>query len=430
MSKVHVLGGPFPSKLYQSNSNSKPIIVGSIGSLLAYHLQQEARRPVQLILRNARYARDLQANHARLTIKREGIRSSVQGLGVEWLAPLAQNSGARPQKQSRPLLPSSALTDPISTLVVATKSHNVVPALKMIKHRLNADTTIVLVQNGFGLLRDMSADLFTDPDRRPSFVSATTTHGAYRDRSNNSLGATWAAVGSLSFAALPSATARAALTPSNDPLNPHPLLDLSANTLPATHHLPPDTSLASTIQALLDCHSLKPIWLPYPQLRTRQLKKVVVNVCINSLGALLNVENGMLLNSEQYRRYIFQICKECEAVFKAQGDIPPDASPTHSLMARELFKMVVTVTAMTGENICSTLADLRGNAEATELDVMNGYFTRSGRALNVPTPTIDMLADLVQMRLDILNSQSKPKGRTGKTKGHARSSRRKASLLE
>lgn len=344
---------------------------------------------------------------------------------------MTDNWQAKPQPSARQLLASSALTSPIQSLVVATKSQHVVPALNMLKHRLNAHSTIVFVQNGFGLLDQVSQHVFADVNNRPTYISATTTHGLFRKQSNNSLSSVWSAVGELQFAVLPSKPCREAIAenalPPPSQLQNNPLIDLSDTTQPTLDHLPLHNpacaALRSTVQALLSCVSLHPSWLPYPVLRHKQLQKVVVNVCINSLTALLDVKNGKLLLSPQYRPLVAKVCQECEAIFRAQGLIPSGVLD-HPLAAQTLFEKVLAVTESTAANISSTLADLRGPAEETELSAMNGYFSTSGRSLGIATPTIDLLSQLVQLRLDLIhaNKASSSAKRKGKTHGHRRSS--------
>lgn len=460
MSTIHVLGGELAfSHTWACRAEAnRPIYspskatAGSLGTLLAYHLRTEAARPVQLILRHPRYARNVQSQGLRnnnnnyndtanggvtVSLERDGVEHKAPGCGLEWLAPLTDNWQAKPQPSARQLLASSALTAPIKSLLIATKAHHVVPALHMLKHRLNADSTLVFLQNGYGLLDQVNQHVFPNLQQRPSYLTATTTNGVFRKPSRKTVSAVWSAPGQLQFAALPSKACSAQLlshpasssssSSSDFSHQTNPLLDLNDATQPLLdQHLPshPSTdSLRSTIQALLACHSLQPSWLPFPLLRNKQLQKVVVNVCINTLSALLDVRNGQLLHSVEYRPLVARICQECEAVFRAQGLIQPGVLD-HALAATALFDRVIAVTESTADNISSTLADLRNASDQTELDAMCGYISASGRAKGVPTPSIDLLSRLVQMRLDLIHATTKaqaPRGR-GKRHGHRHSS--------
>lgn len=327
--------------------------------------------------------------------------------------------------------------------MVATKAQHAASALGMLRHRLSAESTVVFVQNGYGTVDHVNQYVFGDVSKRPSYVVATSTHGAFRRAKRHQAGAVWSAKGDLAFAVLPSQSCQSAIRQSeqqqqkqrgkqslDSALDSNPLLDLEATTQPSLAHIPmqhPATaSLRSTLQSLLVCEALQPAWLPFPALRTKQLQKVVINVCVNSLTALLDVKNGRLLSSKHYRSLVAKVCGECEDVFRAQNLIPAGVLD-HPLAAPSLYNRVIAVTESTAQNVSSTLADLRGLADGTEIDAMNGYFSDAGRALGVKTPNIDLLAQLVQMRLEMLHHHHQPAApsRRSATHGH-RNSRSKS----
>jgi len=114
--------------------------------------------------------------------------------------------------------------------------------------------------------------------------------------------------------------------------------------------------------------------------------KVLINVGINALTALLRVRNGSLLNYEGSRRVMAQAVKEAEAVVKAKGLqlIYPDA------LAR-----VEEVARKTGENISSMLQDVRAKRR-TEIDAINGAMVREAERLGLSAPVNQALTNLVK----------------------------------
>ncbi|GAB4440345.1 MAG: 2-dehydropantoate 2-reductase [Chloroflexi bacterium OHK40] len=113
--------------------------------------------------------------------------------------------------------------------------------------------------------------------------------------------------------------------------------------------------------------------------------KLVVNVGINALTALLRVPNGALLGAPAARSVLAGAVEEAAAVAAARGVRLPYADPVAH---------VEGVARATAANRSSTLQDvLRGGA--TEIATINGAVVREGARLGVPTPLNSALAALV-----------------------------------
>jgi 2-dehydropantoate 2-reductase len=114
--------------------------------------------------------------------------------------------------------------------------------------------------------------------------------------------------------------------------------------------------------------------------------KLVVNVGINALTALLRVPNGALVDVPEARALLEQAVAEAVAVARARGTRLPDPDPLAHVLA---------VARATGANRSSMLQDvLRGSP--TEIATINGAVVREGRRLGVPTPVNELLTALVQ----------------------------------
>ncbi len=114
--------------------------------------------------------------------------------------------------------------------------------------------------------------------------------------------------------------------------------------------------------------------------------KLVVNVGINALTALLRVHNGVLTTTPQARALVAQVVAEAVAVAAARGTPLPYADPLEHVLA---------VAAATSANRSSMLQDvLRGSP--TEIATINGAVVDEGRRLGVPTPANELLTALVQ----------------------------------
>ncbi|GAA5835140.1 hypothetical protein JCM5353_003567 [Sporobolomyces roseus] len=466
--------------------------VGSIGSLFATHLSSLDSAQVRLILRRKDLATQLlnpsssadssRHPHGTLKLERDGLVRRSSNLEMELTRNPAEASSSRstsPNRQTPKIDPSVWLrNDPIETLIVTTKAPQTLPALRHILPRLSSRSTIVLCQNGMGTLegllekywpedrsdeiereRETNGGGLGSEDRwrvgpgggRPSFICATTTHGAWRKGGGHFV---HAGMGDIKFGVLPNRAVLSTIsnypepswsTPSQNPLlNPLSTIDPTLEHLPLT---PVTENLHTTISTLLSCTELRPLWLPLPTLQIAQLQKLAVNASVNSLTALMGVNNGALIGSQKAKSLIETVSNECGAVFAAhiareegrwippaprldsssssfdsQSDeetpttdspsFPPPLPDHHPLSPQSLLAHTLSVLFKTSSNISSTLSDLLplhqnstftlDNAPSlpsrTEIDYINGYVTALGRRYGIETPVVKALGEMVLLK--------------------------------
>ena len=127
--------------------------------------------------------------------------------------------------------------------------------------------------------------------------------------------------------------------------------------------------------------------------------KLIINVGINALAAILRVPNGVLAEDEPARDILGAAVHEAVVVAKALGIALPYDNP---------FERVLHVCRLTGSNRASMLQDvLRG--QATEIDVINGAIVRIGEALGIPTPHNRLLTNLVKAFENTRHARIQPK---------------------
>jgi 2-dehydropantoate 2-reductase len=121
------------------------------------------------------------------------------------------------------------------------------------------------------------------------------------------------------------------------------------------------------------------------------IHKLVMNMGINSIATVLNFKNkGLSYNDNPAAmRLMKNVCDEAYAVLK--DDLPQDES------AEKFLGYVLQILSIAGENTCSTLQDLKAN-NLTEIDYLNGYVCKRGKALNIPTPVNQTLVDLIHAK--------------------------------
>ena len=114
-------------------------------------------------------------------------------------------------------------------------------------------------------------------------------------------------------------------------------------------------------------------------------EKLLVNVGLNPLTALLRVPNGALPEIKEAWTLAVAAAGEAQAVARAAGfnqDLDPEAR-------------LRQVCAATAANRSSMLQDVLAG-RATEIDALNGQVSARGAALGVPTPVNDLLTRLLR----------------------------------
>lgn len=113
--------------------------------------------------------------------------------------------------------------------------------------------------------------------------------------------------------------------------------------------------------------------------------KLVINVGINALTAILRVPNGFLADNPAASNLVASAVGEAVAVARAKNITLPYPDP---------LAQVLNVAKATRSNRSSMLQDVLRGAP-TEISVINGAIVREGAKLGVPTAVNQALVDLV-----------------------------------
>jgi 2-dehydropantoate 2-reductase len=114
--------------------------------------------------------------------------------------------------------------------------------------------------------------------------------------------------------------------------------------------------------------------------------KLIINVGINALTALLRVKNGELLRIDETKELMRMAVLEAVEVAYAAGV---------EFDAEEMVRKVMEIAYATGENSSSMLQDIL-NKRKTEIDTINGAIVEEGRKHSVGTPVNSVLTKLVR----------------------------------
>ncbi len=114
--------------------------------------------------------------------------------------------------------------------------------------------------------------------------------------------------------------------------------------------------------------------------------KLIVNVGINALTAVLKLKNGELLRQQETKDLMGMAIIEAVKVAEAAGI---------SFKQEDMVKKVMDIAFATGENKSSMLQDILNNRR-TEIDTINGAIVKEGKKYLVETPVNLVLTNLVK----------------------------------
>ena len=114
--------------------------------------------------------------------------------------------------------------------------------------------------------------------------------------------------------------------------------------------------------------------------------KLLINIGINALAALLRIKNGQLLDYPETRQVMEALVSEALEVARRKG-VRVEGDPIEKVMA---------VAEATRANRCSMGQDL-DNRRMTEIDVINGAVVREAERLGIPVPYNRMITNLIKV---------------------------------
>ena len=134
--------------------------------------------------------------------------------------------------------------------------------------------------------------------------------------------------------------------------------------------------------------------------------KLIINSCINSLGAATGSTLGVILKNPRARNIFLSIAKEGILLAKKMGiKVPPfngileyrlllvsDWGPYKSLL-KTIFRLVGTLKY---SDVKVSMLQSLERGEKTEIDIFNGYIAKKGEEYGVPTPVNAQVAQVIR----------------------------------
>ncbi|WP_321476150.1 2-dehydropantoate 2-reductase [uncultured Paludibaculum sp.] len=125
--------------------------------------------------------------------------------------------------------------------------------------------------------------------------------------------------------------------------------------------------------------------------------KMVMNCAYNALSALTRAQYGRMVQSEAVRAFGVRVIAETVAVARAEG-----VSLSEQAMVEAAFRLAEKMTRAT-----SSMAQDLARGRPTEIDSLNGYVVRRGKALGIATPASEILVAMIKLLEEsVLNGRS------------------------
>lgn len=239
---------------------------------------------------------------------------------------------------------------PVRWLMIATKIQDTAAALASVSPWLDGDATIVLLQNGLRVQRELSSRY---GDR---ILCLSSSQGAWQR-------APWHVVSA--------GPGQAWLGQLNPQTGSKRLQEALRNLLTT------ETCLSADVD-----------------INARLWRKFAVNCAINALTVKYDCHNGELLDNADRQRHVQALCKEIETVLRAIGNSEPGMPNISQMLQPGLYSHVEAVLRATAINVSSTLQDVR-RGRPTELAELNGYLLQLANAAGLSAPcNQELMAEL------------------------------------
>ena len=223
----------------------------------------------------------------------------------------------------------------INRLLITTKAHQTMTAMRETANRLSADCRLLLVQNGMGVAEQLAAEY-----PRHELYCAVTTDGAYCPEA---------------FAVVHAGRGNTFIGSYQNRHDPEPLLQ----------------RLPGEYLAIQACDDIE----------NRQWQKLAVNCAVNGLTVVFRCRNGGLLEDENARKRLRLLCDEIASLGAVLG---------FKEWQETLYQNTESVIRLTAANYSSMYQDIN-NRRITEIDYINGYLIKRAQQHGIAVPENEAL---------------------------------------
>ncbi|KAJ5726382.1 uncharacterized protein N7483_007739 [Penicillium malachiteum] len=360
--------------------------MGNIGNFVAHALaSKNSPPPITLLMHNDGIYRTFCRKKKSISVNHNGLEDVKTGFDVQVLSDDVWLSESRRHRDDSTAIDAPNAADEllerteegqIECLIVTCKAFMTVRAIWKVRHRLTTASTIVLLQNGMGVVKKLNEIVFPDANDRPNYVQGVISHGlSMQDKFQIA----HRGVGTITLAPV--------VTDQSPPL----LAEEDTHWAPSTKYILRLLTLTPSLVATTET----PVGL-----LQYQLEKLAVNCLINPLTALYDCTNGELLYIFKVTRTMRLLLFEISSVIFALPELQGVPGIEDRFAPERLLRLTMNVANTTAENTSSMLQDLQ-LGKFTEIDHMNGWIVDRGEELGIKCTLNYMICQMVRSKLTI-----------------------------
>ncbi|KAK5196605.1 2-dehydropantoate 2-reductase (Ketopantoate reductase) (KPA reductase) (KPR) [Exophiala xenobiotica] len=386
--------------------------LGSIGTLIAHSLRCLPNPPpITLMMHKQEQYEAFKRGGRSISLidKKNDINDEQTGYDVDIYEGEDPTSGpiwrSAPDLEGKPGTGTRPRTNPIEadeilpngqvyiySLIVAVKGGATVSALRSVKHRVDARTTICFMQNGLGQIEELNRRVFTDPETRPTYMLGIVSHGSYMA---DPCAVVHAGYGTIALGICRDKD-RHPLPPKTPTRNISELAeDERKRFYPSDKDLFANLSSRYLLRTLTRSTVLACAAFPYLDLLQLQLEKLAANAVLNPLTALLDVPNGALLLSDELSPVQRLLLAEVSLVIRGLPELEGIPNVRMRFSAKRLEQLAIAVIRRTAQNSSSMREDIR-HGKKPEIDYINGYIVKRGEEQGIKCVLNFMLMQLIK----------------------------------
>ncbi|KAI2786660.1 hypothetical protein POX_g09048 [Penicillium oxalicum] len=362
--------------------------LGNAGTFIAHSLaSRQSPPPITLLMHQASFYHAFRRKKRSLAVNYNGLDDNRTGFDVEvledkvWRRIPSKEEQMEIQEESEMFENDEMLLEEeeghIDCLIVCCKAYMTEKVLRDVRHRLSSNSTILLIQNGLGIVEKLNKELFPDEQHRPNYMQGVLSHGL---KKQDSFKIGHVSVGSLVLS--PVVTGHT------------PLIEAEKDThwAPSTKYLLRLLTLTPSLVATADTPA---------GLLQYQLERLTVSCVLGSLGAIHDCKNRELLHNFAVSRTMRLLLLEISSVICALPELRGIPGIEDRFSPGRLRRLVINVAANRPEDASSLRNDLHYQRN-TEIDFLNGWIVKRGEELGMKCVLNYMILQLVLSRMYII----------------------------
>ncbi|KAK5781659.1 hypothetical protein RI543_000844 [Arxiozyma heterogenica] len=361
----------------------RPVIhivgMGSMGTVLAINLLQYTKAEIIPLFRNQERLSQFQ-DDAGSTI---GIRRLFE-----------KDTPLTVKKLEKSYCPDTFPKQHIENLVITTKTYQTKSALEPYLPYIDSNTNLILIQNGLGVLEVLREEIFLQEDNRPNLFQGVISHGVFQDKGFifNHAGFVGIKVARLPWS-------KDDIVQTNE--------DIHSDTY--------GNSLIQTLTEPVFAKEFSCQYVTYQELLFGQLFKFAINSCINPITAIIDCDNGEMIDScrQVFTSIIEESLKVLRIAYKPLFEYEnkynnlegyPSLKVNSVLTVDHLVTEIIKIGCeLNAKNSSSMRQDTRYLRD-TEIEYINGYIVKLAKDLGLSPESAKVnktVSELVNLRLGL-----------------------------